>query len=160
VLGSNRTQILVRGVPAAGDCTDDNEQPTVDRGDSSCRPVSLHFKRPPGFLSRASLSDGFVPLIIDAATGSWNQLDNTTVRCSLEQAEVEKVPVPRARAETWGDGEYALIVRSLRRCRARKRLRCFWTPGELSEPSRELLPRLQLQPDRFANFVSCASRGG
>jgi len=37
---------------------------------------------------------GFVPLIIDAATGSWNQLDNTTVRCSLEQAEVEKVPVP------------------------------------------------------------------
>jgi hypothetical protein len=37
---------------------------------------------------------GFVPLIIDAATGSWNQLDNTTVRCSLEQPEAEKVPVP------------------------------------------------------------------
>jgi hypothetical protein len=45
---------------------------------------------------------GFVPLIIDAATGSWNQLDNTTVRCSLEQAEVEKVPPPAPRSQKHG----------------------------------------------------------
>ena len=38
---------------------------------------------------------GFVPLIIDAATGSWNQLDNTTVRCSLEAADAPPVRTPR-----------------------------------------------------------------
>ena len=45
---------------------------------------------------------GFVPLIIDAASGSWNQLDNTTVRCSLEQAEVEKAPAPAPRPQKRG----------------------------------------------------------
>jgi hypothetical protein len=31
---------------------------------------------------------GLIPLIVDAATCSWNQLENTTVRCLLEIAEV------------------------------------------------------------------------
>ena len=30
---------------------------------------------------------GLVPRIIDVPTGRWNQLDNTTVRCSLEPPE-------------------------------------------------------------------------
>ncbi len=40
---------------------------------------------------------GFIPLIVDAATGSWNQLENTTVRCSLEVAEVPTQPRVPAR---------------------------------------------------------------
>jgi hypothetical protein len=36
---------------------------------------------------------GLSSLIVDAATGSWNQPENTALRCSLEQSEVE-VPVP------------------------------------------------------------------
>jgi hypothetical protein len=35
---------------------------------------------------------GLIPLIVDAATGSWDQLENTTVRCSLEVAEVPTQP--------------------------------------------------------------------
>lgn len=49
---------------------------------------------------------GFVPLIVDAATSSWNQLDTTTVRCSLEQAEME-VFGARAGSEAWRDGPRA-----------------------------------------------------
>jgi hypothetical protein len=42
--------------------------------------------------------EGFIPLIVDAATGSWNQLESTTVRCSLEVAEVPTQPrVPQRR---------------------------------------------------------------
>jgi len=40
--------------------------------------------------------------VIDAATGSWNPLDTTTVRCSLEPAEAEAAAPARPSGDAMG----------------------------------------------------------